>query len=248
MSVDRANGSAANANAGAGDGGGGANPDGGNGGGGDKPADAGADKIPAPGGDNGSAWGGDTPADAKAGDPKGGEPKKDDPPKPDAKADAPYEVTVPKELAEFADAGALKSFGEWAKEEGFTAEQASKLAAWSAERSKEASAANAEATAKTIADTQAKWLAEVKADKTLNGGDFKITTANVRRAIASMPNPKEFERQVADMGATYWPPFVRLMNAYGALLSNDSGKLPGGGGGGGEETHEQMLSRLYGMG
>ncbi len=171
----------------------------------------------------------------------GGTGAKGDEKKPEAKADGdkPYAIEVPKELEEHVDKAGLEKFSAWAKAEGFTLEQANKLAKYDLERRAAAVAAETE----TVVNQDKAWLAEVTADKDIGGDKMPVTKANMDRAVVKF-GPPGMGKRLELLGMGNHPDIVKFTSAVGAALAEDNGQLPGASGGGQQQRRESIYDPL----
>jgi hypothetical protein len=153
-----------------------------------------------------------------------------------------YKLEVPKELSEFTTPESVEAFKAFAIAEKLTPELANKLVKYSAEQAK----AQIEERRTFMAEQTKGWIAEIKKDEKLGGANYDATKVNVNRALQHSGTAKELHAKMTEWGINYFPPLVKVLNAYGELLAPDSGQLPGGKGGKGSETLEQAQARWYG--
>lgn len=188
------------------------------------------------GGDSGGGWGDEGEPEKKADD-KGGKAEGGK----GEGGEAAYKLeALPQELSEFASPESLEAFTKFANDEKIPVELANKLAKYSAMQAK----AQVEASREFLRTQSEGWFNEIKADKEIGGDNFEATKTNINRALQHS-GQTGLHASLKQMGVNNFPPLVRLLNAYGALLAPDSGQLPGAKGGKGTETLEQMQQRWY---
>ena len=89
------------------------------------------------------------------------------------------------------------------------------------------------------------WKNEVANDPSLGGQNLQQTKQNIANVMnkfsAEIPELRDF----LNSGAGYNPAMVKLLNAVGSQLGNDSNFINGKGGGAHEESSYEQAKRLY---
>lgn len=220
---------------GSGDGkGGSASPPGGDGKGGEGAKDgAGA------GGGQGGA-GGDRKAAISAGDGKDGKNDtgaKDGQGKPVKAGADDYVVTVPESWKGTYDKVQLESYTRFAKENGLSAEQASKALGYYAQQ---------QAAEQANWDKQDEaWYGELEKDTEFGGAKLAQSQANVQKALRAFDPSGELLKGLQQMKLDNWPPLARLLARVGAAGAEDKSATEKAKGAGAKPSAAQRRASFY---
>lgn len=133
------------------------------------------------------------------------------------------------------DDAALAAFKAVGKEAGLNSEQASKLAAWDAER--QAKAVNDAVAAWEKQDDA--WAAELKADPVIGGDKYDASVQAAQRAVRHFGGD-DLRRFLIDHGIGNAPELVRAFAKIGGAMAEDKTSA---GAGGNADTRPKPMSR-----
>lgn len=148
--------------------------------------------------------------------------------KPDDKAQAEKTVELEIKLPEGIkiDEADLQQFKTVASEVKLSSEQASKLAAWEADRMQKL--ANAQAEVKQKQDRE--WAKAIRADEELGGENLKRTQADINKALVKFGGKEaaKISATFTDLGIDNHPEIARLVARVGRALAEDSSDIGAG--------------------
>jgi hypothetical protein len=147
-----------------------------------------------------------------------------------------YELQLPKDSP--LDPGHLEKIAAYAKERGFSQEEAQAFM----ERDHEVLAAYVDQQNGKFNETRAGWIEAVKADKEIGGENMPKAVELARRALDRFGS-KSLKDELNRTGLGDHPELVRLLSRVGKIMSNDSSIL----GGNSVDSKKSMAELLYGQ-
>ncbi len=139
------------------------------------------------------------------------------------------------------DAKQLEAFKGFAKEAGFSSEQASKLVAWNAERQAEALKADV-----SMADERSQeWRNEVLADKDFGGSEEKLRASSLlaQKALRRFGDA-EFAKFLLDVKLENHPGLFKMLARIGRATAEDKADI-GGAKPPAQQSQEDVLRAQY---
>lgn len=150
------------------------------------------------------------------------------------KIDIPEGATIDEEL--------LAKFKDIAKTKGLSSEAASALVAFDLERRAE----EAKAGEKLIADQNAKWVQEIKADKDIGGANFDANLLASKGFLRRTPEGVAFAAAIAQDHLDSYPPLFKFIASLAKANKEDSSGVGGGGGRApAAPSQEEILRQTY---